>query len=90
MANSTWSRLTRHKDMNKGNATTLVVSPDPINAVTRVHIVVPITSGGGFARNAGFAVFLISAGTQTTGVIRCDPPRPIDLEARHARGLESV
>jgi mRNA interferase ChpB len=30
----------------------------------------------------------MGAGTQTTGVIRCDQPRALDLGARHARKLE--
>ena len=68
----------------------LVVSPYRFNALTGVPLVVPITTGGSFARNQGFAVGLTGAGTQTTGVIRCDQPRPIDLAARRARRLESV
>lgn len=68
----------------------LIVSPDKFNALTKVPIVVPITSDGSFARTAGFAVSLDSAGTRTKGVIRCDQPRPIDLSARKARKLESV
>ncbi|WP_276964225.1 type II toxin-antitoxin system PemK/MazF family toxin, partial [Ferrimicrobium acidiphilum] len=47
-------------------------------------------TGGNFARTAGFAVSLQEAGTKTTGVIRCDQPRAIDLGARNARRLESV
>lgn len=74
----------------RGTRPVLVVSPDRFNAFTRVPIVVPITSGGAFARSPGFAVSLAGAGTRTTGVIRCDQPRPIDLAARRARRLESV
>ena len=74
----------------RGTRPVLVVSPDRFNAFTRVPIVVPITSGGAFARNAGFAVSLAGAGTRTTGIVRCDQPRPIDLTARRARRLESV
>jgi mRNA-degrading endonuclease toxin of MazEF toxin-antitoxin module len=68
----------------------LVVSPDAFNTLTRVPIVVPITSGGNFARRAGFSVSLTGAGTQTIGIVRCDQPRPIDLIARHGRLVESV
>ncbi len=68
----------------------MIVSPDKFNALTKVPIVVPITSGGNFARTAGFAVSLDSAGTRTKGIVRCDQPRPIDLSARKARKLESV
>jgi mRNA interferase ChpB len=74
----------------QGTRPVLIVSPDRFNAVTRVPLVLPITSGGGFARNAGFAVSLATAGTRTTGVIRCDQPRPIDLSARQGRRLERV
>jgi len=74
----------------RGTRPVLVVSPDRFNALTRVPIVVPITSGGTFVRNAGFAVSLAKAGTRTTGVARCDQPRPLDLAARNGRKLESV
>jgi mRNA interferase ChpB len=74
----------------QGTRPVLVVSPTPFNRVTRIPIVLPITSGGDFARTKGFAVSLSGAGTETTGVIRCDQPRALDLSARHARKLESV
>ena len=74
----------------QGNRPVLVVSADKFNAFTRVPIVVPITTGGAFARNAGFTVSLAGAGTRTTGVVRCDQPRPVDLGARQARKLESL
>ena len=68
----------------------LVVSPSAFNRLTRTPIVVPITTGGNFARTAGFAVSLDGAGTKTTGVVRCDQPRALDLASRHGRKLESV
>jgi mRNA interferase ChpB len=74
----------------QGTKPVLVVSPDRFNQLTRVPIVVPITSGGAFARTAGFAVSLTNAGTRTTGVVRCDLPRPLDLSARRGRKLETV
>ncbi len=74
----------------QGTRPVLVVSPDAFNAYTHVPIVLPITSGGAFARNAGFAVSLQDAGTRTTGIVRCDQPRPIDLAARKARRQEAV
>ncbi|RNJ48823.1 type II toxin-antitoxin system PemK/MazF family toxin [Methylocystis hirsuta] len=67
-----------------------IVSPATFNRLTRTPIVLPITNGGNFARTAGFAVSLIGAGTQTTGVIRCDQPRALDLGARRARRLEAA
>ena len=74
----------------KGTRPVLVVSPDPFNELTQAPIVVPITTGGAFARPSGFTVSLSGAGTRTTGVIRCDQPRPVDLGARGARRLERV
>ncbi len=74
----------------QGTRPVLIVSPDKFNDLTKVPIVVPITSGGSFARTAGFAVSLATGETRTKGIIRCDQPCPIDLGARKARRLESV
>jgi mRNA interferase ChpB len=74
----------------QGRRPVLIVSPDAFNAVTKVPVVLPITSGGSFARTAGFAVALAGAGTKTTGVVRCDQPRALDLSARNGRKLEIV
>jgi mRNA interferase ChpB len=74
----------------RGTRPVLVVSPSAFNRLTRVPIVVPITSGGSFARTAGFAVPLMGAGTDTTGVVRCDQPRALDIGARKGRKLETV
>jgi mRNA-degrading endonuclease toxin of MazEF toxin-antitoxin module len=68
----------------------LVVSATAFNRLTKTPVVLPITSGGNFARTAGFAVFLTGAGTKTTGVVRCDQPRALDLGSRNARKLESI
>ncbi|MBE0657719.1 MAG: type II toxin-antitoxin system PemK/MazF family toxin [Bryobacteraceae bacterium] len=74
----------------RGRRPVLIVSPEAFNRVTKVPVVVPITSGGGFARTAGFAVPLTGAATSTMGVIRCDQPRPLDLAARGGKRLETV
>ncbi len=74
----------------KGRRPVLVISPDAFNRVTKVPVVLPITSGGSFVRTVGFAVSLAGAGTKTTGVIRCDEPRALDLGARNRRRLERV
>jgi mRNA-degrading endonuclease toxin of MazEF toxin-antitoxin module len=74
----------------KGRRPVLIVSPEAFNRITKLPVVVPITSGGSFARMAGFAVPLMGAGTETTGVIRCDQPRALDLGARAGRKLESI
>jgi mRNA interferase ChpB len=74
----------------QGTRFVIIVSPASFNRVTKVPIVLPITSGGNFARTAGFAVSLTGAGTLTTGIVRCDQPRALDLSARNARKLEHV
>ena len=74
----------------QGRRPVLIISPDAFNRITKVPVVLPITSGGSFVRTAGFAVSLAGVGTNTTGVIRCDQPRALDLLARHARRLERV
>jgi mRNA-degrading endonuclease toxin of MazEF toxin-antitoxin module len=74
----------------KGRRPVLIVSPEAFNRVTKVPVTVPITSGGNFARTAGFAVPLTGAGTKTSGVVRCDQPRALDLAARAGRKLESI
>jgi mRNA-degrading endonuclease toxin of MazEF toxin-antitoxin module len=74
----------------KGRRPVLIVSPEAFNQVTKLPVILPITSGGSFARTAGFAVPLTGAGTKTAGVVRCDQPRTLDLAARGGRKLESI
>ncbi len=74
----------------QGTRPVLIVSPAAFNRVTGTPVVLPVTTGGSFARRRGFAVSLENAGTRTTGVIRCDQPRALDLAARKERPLESV
>ncbi len=73
-----------------GKRPVLIVSPASFNKFTRLPVVVPVTSGGDFARTAGFTVSLDGAGTETTGVIRCDQPRTIDMGARNGKRLERI
>ena len=68
----------------------LIVSPGAFNRLTKLPVIVRITNGGSFARAAGFAVPLTGAGTRTTGVVRCDQPRTLDLAARGGKKLESI
>ncbi|MDE0174256.1 MAG: type II toxin-antitoxin system PemK/MazF family toxin [Defluviicoccus sp.] len=74
----------------RGTRPVVIVSPASFNALTGTPVVLPITTGGNFARYHGFAVSLDDAGTRTIGVIRCDQPRVLDLAARNGRRLESV
>jgi mRNA interferase ChpB len=72
----------------RGHRPVVVVSPDDFNRATGLPVVVPITNGGDFARRIGFAVPL--SGTKTTGVVRCDQPRVLDLNIRNGRRVESL
>ena len=74
----------------RGTRPVVIVSPAPFNQLTRTPVVLPITTGGSFARRRGFAVSLDGAGTRTVGVIRCDQPRVLDLAARNGKRLEAV
>lgn len=74
----------------QGTRPVLIVSPGPFNELTRTPVVLPITTGGGFARRRGFAVSLDHEGVRTAGVIRCDQPRALDVVARNGRLVESV
>lgn len=67
----------------------VVVSPRVFNALG-TPLVCPITQGGDFARRAGYAVNLSGAGTQVQGVVLCNQPRVLDLQARRARFIEHL
>ncbi len=72
----------------RGHRPVLIVSPTDFNAATKLPVVLPITSGGEFARRIGFAVPL--TGLKTTGVVRCDQPRVLDIHARQGRKVEAL
>jgi mRNA interferase ChpB len=77
-----------HGREQRGHRPVVVVSPDDFNRATGLPVVMPITNGGDFARRIGFAVLL--SGTKTTGVVRCDQPRVLDLDARNGRKVETL
>jgi len=72
----------------QGHRPVLIVSPADFNAATKLPVVLPITSGGDFARRIGFAVPI--SGIKTTGVVRCDQPRVLNLDARHGRKVDTL
>jgi mRNA interferase ChpB len=53
-------------------------------------VVCPITQGGAFARNRGFAVSLMDASLDIKGYVLCNQLRTLDLQARHARFSEKA
>ena len=72
----------------QGSRPVLVMSPTEFNGATNLPVVCPITNGGDFARRIGFAVEI--TGIRTTGVVRCDQPRVLDLSARHGRRVDNL
>ena len=68
----------------------VLVSTAAFNNLTGTPVVLPITTGGSFARRAGFAVSLKDSGTKTSGIIRCDQPRVLDLAARNGRCVDKA
>ncbi len=72
----------------QGHRPVLVISATAFNDATKLPVVLPITSGGDFARRLGFAVEL--KGIKTTGIIRCDQPRVLDIAARGGRKVDEV
>ena len=72
----------------RGSRPVLIVSPETFNTATKLPVICPITNGGDFARRLGFAVPV--TGIKTTGVIRCDQPRVLDLAARNARKVDTL
>ncbi len=72
----------------QGRRPVLIISPTEFNQATKLPVVLPITSGGEFARRIRFAVPI--SGIRTTGVVRCDQPRVIDLQARAARKVDTL
>lgn len=72
----------------QGSRPVVVVSATEFNQITRLPVVCPITSGEAFARRQGFAVPI--EGIATTGVIRCDQPRVLDLAARNGRKVDTL
>ncbi|QWA09373.1 type II toxin-antitoxin system ChpB family toxin [Sodalis ligni] len=67
----------------------LVLSTRDFNRLGMV-LVAPITQGGNFAREAGFAVSLTGAGTRTQGVALINQVRMLDLSSRAAKIIEKA
>lgn len=72
----------------QGYRPVLIVSPEAFNIASGMAVVCPITTGGAFAKRLGFVVEI--TGIQTTGIVRCDQPRTMDLSARHARKIDKL
>ena len=71
-----------------GRRYVLIVSPHEFNRLG-TPLVCPITQGGNFARDRGFAVSL-SGVTRTQGVVLCNQPRVLDIATRHGSFAEKA
>ena len=72
----------------RGHRPVLIVSPSEFNAAARLPVVLPITNGGDFARRIAFAVEI--SGIRTTGLVRCDQPRVLDIAERGGRRVDTL
>jgi len=74
----------------RGRRPALVLSPFAFNRQSGFALVCPITQGGRFAREHGFAVSLAASGSATQGIALCDQLRTLDLKARPWRFVEAA
>jgi mRNA interferase ChpB len=72
----------------QGHRPVVIISPASFNAATKLPVVLPITNGGDFARRIGFAVEI--QGIKTTGFVRCDQPRVLDIVERKGRKIDAL
>jgi mRNA interferase ChpB len=72
----------------RGHRPVVIISPTAFNEATKLPVVLPISNGGEFARRIGFAVPITGVGT--TGVVRCDQPRVLDVAARGGRKVDEL
>ena len=72
----------------RGSRPVLIVSPTAFNEATSLPVICPITNGGEFARRLGFSVTV--TGIKTTGIVRCDQPRVLDVAARNGRKVDTL
>jgi len=72
-----------------GSRYVIVVTPKAFNTLG-TPVICPITQGGNFARDRGFAVSLAATGLNSQGVVLCNQLRSIDLNSRAARFIEKA
>jgi mRNA interferase ChpB len=71
----------------RGRRPVLIVSADEFNKHF-LPLVCPITSGGAYVRDKGFAVPV--TGGKTSGVVLCNQIRTLDIKARRGRRVEAA
>lgn len=80
--------LTKGREQ-RGKRLVLVLTPSLFNRFG-IMLACPITQGGEFAREHGFAVSLTGSGTRTQGVVLCHQARTLDYRERGAVWVESL
>lgn len=78
------------KQTGKQAVPVLIVSPKAFNEITGIPVILPITEEKDPPRMAGFAVRLTGEDTETTGIIRCDHPRALRLDAENSSKREHI
>ena len=73
----------------QGKRFVLVLTPAAFNRFGLV-LACPVTQGGAFAREHGFAVSLSGAGSRTQGIALCHQVRTLDHKERNAALVESL
>ena len=73
----------------RGKRYVLVLSPADFNRFGLV-LVCPVTLGGEFAREHGFAVPLSATGSRTQGIVLCHQVRTLDYRERGGKWVESL
>ena len=73
----------------RGKRFILVLSPAEFNRFGLI-LACPITQGGAFAREHGFAVSLSAAGMRTQGVVLCHQVRTLDYKERNGKLVEAL
>src|SRR3954463_11616743 len=72
-----------------GSRYVMVITTNEFNRLG-TPLVCPITQGGNFARDRGFAVSLSGTGTNAQGVVLCNQPRILDLQSPGGTFVEKV
>ena len=73
----------------QGARPAVVLSPSTFNRLGLI-LACPVSQGGDYAREKGFAVPLMGCGSATQGVVLCHQPRTLDYKRRNARFIESL
>lgn len=70
----------------RGHRPVMIASTSAFNEATKLPVVLPITNGAAFAQRIGCAVPI--SGIKTTGVVRCNRSRVLDIDARLGRKVD--